>query len=71
LFKPATGFEDQGPITISAYSSWTSETQANTWAFCLALLGQKSPELAKVVDAWEALPEHIRLAVLALVATAK
>ena len=31
--------------------------------------GDLSPELARVVDAWPDLPDHIRAAVLALVAT--
>jgi hypothetical protein len=29
------------------------------------------PDLARVVEAWPALPEHIRAAVLALVGTAR
>jgi hypothetical protein len=37
----------------------------------LALLYQKSPDLAGVIEAWPTLPDHIRMAILALVETAK
>jgi hypothetical protein len=36
-------------------------------ASCLALLAQKSPDLARVFDAWPTLPEPIRRAILALI----
>jgi hypothetical protein len=39
-------------------------------ASCLALLAAKWPDLALVVQCWEALPEHIKAAVVALVKTA-
>jgi hypothetical protein len=40
-------------------------------ASCLALLAEKSPELACVVEAWPTLPDHIRKAIIALVEAAK
>jgi hypothetical protein len=36
----------------------------------LAFLKQKSPDLARVVEAWPDLPEAIRRAVLALISSA-
>ena len=36
-----------------------------------AILLQKYPELAQVVEAWERLPEHIKAAVITLVQTQK
>jgi len=40
-------------------------------ASSLAFLKGIDPELAAVVTAWPTLPEHVRAAVMALVATAK
>jgi hypothetical protein len=36
-------------------------------ASCLALLAGKDPDLARVVEYWPNLPEHIRLAIKALI----
>jgi hypothetical protein len=36
-------------------------------ASCLALLRQNSPDLALVVERWEALPKPVRAAVVAMV----
>jgi hypothetical protein len=40
-------------------------------ADCLLFLERESPDLAAVVKAWPALPEHIKAAIKALVNTAK
>jgi len=40
-------------------------------ADCLALLRQENPELAAVVEAWEALPAAIRAAIRAMVEAAR
>jgi len=37
----------------------------------LALLRQEKPELAEVVEAWEALPAAIRAAILAMVVASR
>ena len=43
---------------------------AETFVTCLAILGQTDPQLERVAEAWPALPEHLRAAILALVETA-
>jgi len=43
----------------------------NNSADCLALLRQEKPELAEVVEAWEALPAAIRAAILAMVVASR
>ena len=43
----------------------------NNSADCLALLRQENPELAAVVEAWEALPAAIQAAIVAMVETAQ
>jgi hypothetical protein len=37
----------------------------------LALLGQKSPDLALVIDAWSELPEAVRAGITAMVKAAR
>jgi hypothetical protein len=71
LFKPSTGFEDQGPLTLSAYTPGSSEQQAKTWAFCLALLTQKTPDLARIIEAWPTLPLALRAGILAMIDAAR
>jgi hypothetical protein len=39
-------------------------------ASCLALLAQKSPDLALVVEHWDNLPEAVRAGIVALVKAA-
>jgi hypothetical protein len=36
-------------------------------AFCLALLTRKSPDLALLVERWDALPEVVRAGIVAMV----
>jgi len=44
---------------------------AKNVADCVALLRQEKPELAAVVEAWEALPAAIQAAIVAMVETAQ
>jgi hypothetical protein len=39
-------------------------------AFCVALLGRESPDLAALVEAWADLPDAIRAGIVAMVKTA-
>jgi hypothetical protein len=39
-------------------------------AFCLALLSQKSPDLALVIERWDALPDAVRAGIVAMVKAA-
>jgi len=67
LFKPATGFEDQGHTNATPDQSFTSDNDAGHLASCLALLHQKSPDLALLVERWDALPEALRAGIVAMV----
>ena len=40
-------------------------------AFCVALLQQDQPELARLLDAWEDLPDAVKAGILAMVSAAK
>lgn len=44
-----------------------SETATDRVALCVALLAQEYPDLATIVERWEALPDATRRAVLAMV----
>jgi len=43
-----------------------TENSKNDLALCLALLAEKCPDLAQVVEAWPKLPEHVRKAIILL-----
>jgi len=45
----------------------TSENDSERLAFCLALLARKSPDLARVIDAWPVLPAALRAGILAMI----
>jgi len=47
-----------------------AETPAERVAFCVALLGRESPDLAALVEAWADLPDAIRAGIVAMVKTA-
>jgi hypothetical protein len=44
-----------------------SENAARALAFCLSFLNQKSPDLALLVERWDALPEVVRAGIMAMV----
>ena len=67
LFKPSTGFEDQSANIPTHSPADTSEIAANDLAFCLALLARKSPNLALLVERWDALPEAVQAGIVAIV----
>jgi hypothetical protein len=45
----------------------TYDYSQNDLASCLALLAQTRPELAKVVEAWDTLPDAVRAGMIAMV----
>ncbi len=48
----------------------TSESTSSVLAFCLAFLNRKSPDLALLVESWDALPEAVRAGIVAMVKAA-
>ncbi len=48
----------------------TSENDFERLASCLALLTQKSPDLALVVQRWDSLPDALRAGILAMIEAA-
>ncbi len=56
---------DTDPVNHCNQSTCENEAPAGTY------LGAYPPELAPVVEAWGTLPEHLKAAILALVATAQ
>ena len=51
-------------------TSSTSANDAERLAFCLALLSQKSTDLALLVERWEVLPDALRAGIVAMVKAA-
>jgi hypothetical protein len=62
------GLQNQWAKATSLSETASSANDAENLAFCLA---RKSPDLAKVIEAWPTLPDHIRKAILALVEMVK
>jgi hypothetical protein len=69
--KPPTGFEDQSSPTVTTSHENTSEEPPIDWARCWALLREKSPDLALIVEQWESLSEPVRAGILAMVKASK
>ena len=53
--------------TQPVISKDTSANDAERLAFCLALLNQKSPDLALLVERWDVLPDAVRAGIIATV----
>ena len=70
-FEP--GMADLQSADASTQPHGTSSTSANDaerLAFCLALLSQKSTDLALLVERWEVLPDALRAGIVAMVKAA-
>ena len=48
-----------------------TQSERDDLARCLALLAQKWPDLAEIIEAWPDLPEHIKAAIKALIRVEK
>jgi hypothetical protein len=67
-FEPThNGFANRPPDSLTNHNQSTCDFQQKNLASCLALLAEKYPDLALVVEHWPNLPEHIKAAVKALV----
>ena len=64
------GLENRCSHDASCSESRTSKTAGNDLASCLALLAEKSADLALVAERWDGLPEAIRAGIMAMVKTA-
>jgi hypothetical protein len=56
--------------TQPAGKSRLPESDAERLAFCLAHLTQKAPDLALLVESWDALPDAVRAGIVAMVKAA-
>ena len=68
--KPHTGFRNQLPKSVSDDAAPTYNADEKNLAFCLALLRRKSPDLALLVDRWDALPGPVWEGIVAVVRAA-
>jgi DNA-directed RNA polymerase subunit RPC12/RpoP len=64
------GLQNRRPLSASCSESSISATDENDLASSLALLAKKSPDLALVAERWEALPEAVRVGIVAMVKAA-
>jgi predicted ATPase len=48
-----------------------TENEKNVLASCLALLAEKDPDLAQLVERWPDLPEHIKTTIKTLVGASR
>ncbi len=66
------GFANRLPIQDkSQESQHLQQNEKSVLASCLALLAEKDPDLALVVERWPDLPEYIRQSIKALVKTGR
>ena len=65
--NPLNGLANRSTCDVSPDKSSTSEPADDHLASCLALLAEKSPDLAAVVKAWPDLPEAVRAGIVAMV----
>ena len=71
-FEPPTyglGNRCASPLTID--ESNPSDITEKNLAFCLALLKQKSPDLALLVERWDDLPEAVKAGIVAMIDSTK
>jgi hypothetical protein len=61
------GLQNQSLPATTYDNNVTSATEHERLAFCLALLTQKSPDLALVVERWDTLPRAVRTGIMAMV----
>mgnify|MGYP001580281871 CR=1 FL=1 len=66
----APGIEPVAPSPQAIDGKHVVETAPETLAQTLAREVEKCPDLARVADAWPALPEHVRQTILTIVASA-
>jgi hypothetical protein len=59
------------PLSIPSDNDKTCESGENKSADYLALLRQKSPDLALVVERWDSLPEAVKAGIIAMVKAQK
>jgi len=70
-FEPGMAdLQSADATTQPIVSTDTSENASRDLAFCLALLTRKSPDLALLVERWDALPEALRAGIMAMVKVA-
>ena len=69
--NPFDGLANRLESDVSDCNSTTYESVEENLAFYLALLSEKSPDLALIVDSWEALSEPVRAGIITMVKVAK
>jgi hypothetical protein len=66
--EPATyRFSDRHRLFASGNQLLTSDNTPDVLASCLALVARTAPDLALVVERWDALPEAVRAGIVAMV----
>jgi hypothetical protein len=69
--EPRTyGLKDSSAGNLSLECTATSDDPEKNLASCLALLAEKSPDLALVLGRWNSLPEAVRTGIVAMVRAA-
>ena len=66
LFKPPTGFEDQGEYYTTAMCVSTCSDYENYKADCWALLVQIDPDLVQLAQQWPQLSDTLKAAILSV-----
>ena len=71
-FEPTNnGFAIRLSDDTTVAGKGTSENSQNDFVKTLAILAQKQPELAQVIEAWDNLPTASKTAIMALVKAAQ
>jgi hypothetical protein len=69
-FEPGMAdLQSAGPATQPIAIADISANGPERLALCLALLAEKSPDLALLAERWDALPDAVRTGIMAMVRT--
>ena len=66
-----SGFQDRREFDVTGSDKITCDNTESDLAYYLALLAEKSPDLAIIVASWDTLPDAVKAGIMAMVKAVK